>query len=184
MKRRIPLAVLIVAFALAPFAGAADASAKKSPVDFALDTKPLERVNTGGRLVSYADVIEKTTPAVVSITTAQVIRQMPRGRGDMNDLLRRMLEGGSPQAGEEEAAQQNARGVKRTVPLGLGYGIAGRSSVDPSQNSRAGDLEIGLSATYRTVWTGQIGFTHFFGPPDRQPFADRDFISISMQRTF
>jgi hypothetical protein len=75
-------------------------------------------------------------------------------------------------------------GLDLTVPIGIGYGIAGRSSVDPSQNSRAGDVEIGLSLTYRTVWTGQIGFTHYFGPTDRQPFADRDFISISVQRTF
>jgi hypothetical protein len=75
-------------------------------------------------------------------------------------------------------------GLDLTVPIGIGYGIAGRSSVDPSQNSRAGDVEIGLALTYRTVWTGQIGFTHYFGPTDRQPFADRDFVSISVQRTF
>jgi hypothetical protein len=75
-------------------------------------------------------------------------------------------------------------GLDLTVPMTLGYGIAGRSSVDPSQNSRAGDFGVGIAATYRTVWRGQINFTTFFGPIDRQPFADRDFISITVQRTF
>jgi len=47
-------------------------------------------------------------------------------------------------------------------------------------NYGAGDVELGLTATWRTVWEGSVTFTHFFGPPDRQPFADRDFISISI----
>jgi len=75
-------------------------------------------------------------------------------------------------------------GLDLTLPIGFGYGLAGRSSVDQSQNADTGDVEIGLNATYRTVWRGQIGFTHFIGSPARQPFADRDFISISVQRTF
>jgi len=75
-------------------------------------------------------------------------------------------------------------GLDLTVPIGFGYGVAGRSSVDQSQNAKAGDFEIGLSATYRTVWTGQVSFTHFIGAVKIQPFADRDFISISVQRTF
>jgi hypothetical protein len=51
-------------------------------------------------------------------------------------------------------------------------------------NEGAGDLELGVSAKYRTVWEGSLTFTHFFGPENRQPFADRDFISLSVQRTF
>ena len=71
-----------------------------------------------------------------------------------------------------------------SVPIGLGYDLIGRSSVDSSMNDGAGDLELGLSATYRTVWEGSLTFTHFIGPPDRQPFGDRDFVSVSVQRTF
>ena len=71
-----------------------------------------------------------------------------------------------------------------SVPIGLGYDLLGRSSVNSSMNYGAGDVELGLTATWRTVWEGSVTFTHFFGPPDRQPFADRDFISISIQRTF
>ena len=51
-------------------------------------------------------------------------------------------------------------------------------------NNVAGDLEIGVSAAYRTVWQGSLTFTHYFGPVDRQPFADRDFVSLSIERTF
>ena len=71
-----------------------------------------------------------------------------------------------------------------SVPIGLGYDLLGRSSVNSSMNYGAGDVELGLTATWRTVWEGSVTFTHFFGPPDRQPFADRDFISLSIQRTF
>lgn len=153
MNRRLPRPALILALALAPFAGAADTPAKKIPVDFPVDTKPIERATTGGRLASYADVIEKTTPAVVSITTAQVIRQMPRGRGDMNDLLRRMLEGGSPQLDEQESPQQNARGAKRTVPLGLGSGtlisadgfiLTNRHVISKPDGSQADEITVTL----------------------------------------
>ena len=71
-----------------------------------------------------------------------------------------------------------------TLPVGLGYNLIGKSSVDSSMNNGAGDFELGVSATYQTVWQGSINFTHYFGPPDRQPFADRDFVSLSVERTF
>jgi hypothetical protein len=69
-------------------------------------------------------------------------------------------------------------------PIGLGYDAVGRSSTDASMNGGAGDVEIGATATYRTVWEGSLTFTHFFGPASRQPFVDRDFVSLSLQRTF
>ncbi len=71
-----------------------------------------------------------------------------------------------------------------TLPIGLGYNFIGNSSVDSSMNRGAGDAELGVSATYQTVWQGSLTFTHYFGAPDRQPFADRDFISLSVERTF
>ncbi|HEY6578548.1 MAG TPA: DUF1302 family protein, partial [Rhizomicrobium sp.] len=71
-----------------------------------------------------------------------------------------------------------------SVPLGLGYDFVGNSSEDTSMNYGAGDLEVGLTATYRTVWEGSLTLTHYIGSPDRQPFADRDFVSASIERTF
>jgi hypothetical protein len=71
-----------------------------------------------------------------------------------------------------------------SLPIGLGYNMIGKSSVDSSMNNGAGDFELGVSATYQTVWQGSLTFTHYYGPPDRQPFADRDFVSLSVERTF
>jgi len=71
-----------------------------------------------------------------------------------------------------------------SLPIGLGYNLIGNSSTDSSMNDGAGDLELGVSATYETVWQGSLNYTHYYGPPDRQPFADRDFISFSVERTF
>jgi hypothetical protein len=71
-----------------------------------------------------------------------------------------------------------------SVPIGLGYDLIGRSSTDASLNAGSGDAEFGVSATYHTVWQGSITFTHFIGSSARQPFADRDFISLSLERTF
>ncbi len=71
-----------------------------------------------------------------------------------------------------------------SVPIGLGYDLAGRSSSDASFNYGSGEVEVGISATYRSVWQGSINYTHFYGSLTSQPFADRDFVSISLQRTF
>lgn len=75
-------------------------------------------------------------------------------------------------------------GMDLSVPMSVGYGLAGRSSVDSGQVSKAGSFEFGLSATYRAVWRGSLTLTRFIGAPDRQPFADRHFVSLSLQTTF
>lgn len=122
MKLRPALLTLIFATALAPFAGAEDA--KKVSVDFPMDAKPLDRTSAGGgRLASYADMLDKVTPAVVSITTAQVVQQMPRGRNDLDEFMRRFWGIPSPQQDDEEQPQQRTgRANERKIPLGLGSG--------------------------------------------------------------
>lgn len=71
-----------------------------------------------------------------------------------------------------------------SVPIGFGYGLTGNSAVDGSQNTKAGDMEFGLRMLYRSVWEASLTFTHYFGAPARQPFADRDYLSFSIKRTF
>ncbi|HMI97067.1 MAG TPA: DUF1302 family protein [Micropepsaceae bacterium] len=71
-----------------------------------------------------------------------------------------------------------------TLSLGLGYNLAGNSITDSYQKQGAGDLDFGVTATYRVVWVGSITFTHFLGNADRQVLADRDFIRFAIQRTF
>jgi hypothetical protein len=70
------------------------------------------------------------------------------------------------------------------VPIGFGYNVVGRSSEDYAPNSGAGDFEVGLSATYLSVWKVNLGLTCFLGEASDQPLADRDFISFSLERTF
>jgi hypothetical protein len=60
----------------------------------------------------------------------------------------------------------------------------GRSSVDASQNAGAGFVSVGLNATYHVVWEAALSYTHFIGSPRIQPLADRDFVTISLARTF
>ena len=87
-------------------------------------------------------------------------------------------------------------GVDLSVPLGLGYGLSGNSSVVGSFNGkRVGDLSIGLAGSYLDAWRFGLNYTHYFGPEGTfigadghrsflQSSADRDFISLSLRRTF
>jgi hypothetical protein len=71
-----------------------------------------------------------------------------------------------------------------SIPIAFGYNLVGRSSIDGSENSGTGNFGIGVSATYRSVWEAKLALTEFLGAPTRQPFADRGFIALSIQRTF
>lgn len=91
-------------------------------------------------------------------------------------------------------------GLDLHVPVGVGYGLFGRSSVNgvlfPSEGG--GNVSVGLKAEYQKVWQASINATHFYGSSGSvikydtavpelsyQNFhGDRDFISLSIQRTF
>ena len=93
-----------------------------------------------------------------------------------------------------------APGLGLQVPIGVGYGLFGRSSVNgvlfPSENG--GNVSIGLKADYLKTWQASVGYTHYFGTdgsvinydtavPElsyNNFHGDRDFISFSVQRTF
>jgi hypothetical protein len=75
-------------------------------------------------------------------------------------------------------------GLDLTPILGAGFNFLGNASAGYSQGKGAGDLEVGLTATYRVVWSANFTFSHFIGSDRKQPLADRDFISFSIQRTF
>lgn len=96
---------------------------------------------------------------------------------------------------------QVINGLDINVPIGIGYGIFGNSSViNPGFGVRhGGDLSIGLSGVYEQVWKFGLTYTHYFGPeatviapPNAavqaysygQSFKDRDFVSLTVQRTF
>ncbi len=71
-----------------------------------------------------------------------------------------------------------------SLPIGIGLGLIGRSAIDSGMNAGGGDVEIGISASYRRRWQTSLQFTHFIGGPGRQLLADRDFVSLSLSRSF
>ena len=75
-------------------------------------------------------------------------------------------------------------GLDLSLPVSFGHGLVGRSSVDSSQDRGAGDLTFGVSATYRATWRGTLSMNRFLGSATVQPFTDRSYISVSLQRTF
>ncbi|EHP41079.1 hypothetical protein OR16_21793 [Cupriavidus basilensis OR16] len=92
-------------------------------------------------------------------------------------------------------------GLDINVPIGIGYGLFGKSSViNPGFGVRhGGDLSIGLNGIYEQVWRFGLTFTHYFGPEATvitppngasqaysygQSFKDRDFVSLTIQRAF
>jgi hypothetical protein len=89
-------------------------------------------------------------------------------------------------------------GIDLTVPVGLGYNPRGRSSVIPVWNggwSKGGDLSAGLNFEYDQTWKGGLTYTYYFGKPGgvldqagnfsfAQSLKDRDFVALSVQRTF
>jgi hypothetical protein len=70
--------------------------------------------------------------------------------------------------------------------LAVAYDFIGDLSADRyrSQNEGAGEVEFGMTGTFRAVWSGSIAVTHYLGKAANQPLADRDFVQISVQRTF
>ena len=86
-------------------------------------------------------------------------------------------------------------GVDLSVPLGLGFGIGNSAVVSAFNGDKVGDLSIGLTALYLNEWRAGLTYTHYFGPSGtsvdennhvsfKQSLKDRDFIALSIQRTF
>jgi len=71
------------------------------------------------------------------------------------------------------------------LPIAFGYTPQGKSPL-PVFNGphKGGTVSLGVSAQYRTVWYASLQFTHFYGPAAYQTLKDRDFLSLSLQRTF
>ncbi len=104
----------------------------------------------------------------------------------------------------EPAYYQVTPGLDISVPIGLGYNPHGKSSVVAGFNGgvdQGGDVSIGINGEYQKVWKISTKYTHYLGSenvlviPSSSPntplmysfgqtYADRDFISLSIQRTF
>ncbi|MEO0796615.1 MAG: Do family serine endopeptidase [Verrucomicrobiota bacterium] len=90
----------------------AKADEPRSVVELQRDHTPLDRSNTA-RIVSYADVLDKVTPAVASVHTEHV-GTAPEGQRDWENMLRRYY--GMPEIPEGEE-------VDPYIEQGLGSGF-------------------------------------------------------------
>lgn len=95
---------------------------------------------------------------------------------------------------------QVAPGLDLQMPIGVSYGMFGRSSVNGAlfPANHGGNVSVGLKAEYQKTWQASVGFTHYYGPdgsvikydtavPElsyNNFHGDRDFVSLSVQRTF
>jgi hypothetical protein len=95
--------------------------------------------------------------------------------------------------------RQVTSGLDIDVPIGLAYFPKGKSSVITAFGpNKGGDMSIGINGRYLNEWFVGLGYTHYYGAGDvgavlqgtgtvytfKQSFKDRDFVSLSVRRTF
>jgi hypothetical protein len=92
--------------------------------------------------------------------------------------------------------RQVAPGLDLSVPVGVAYFPKGASqAVGGFGPDKGGTISLGLTAAYLDAWRFALNYTHFYGPAQpnqeadkyvsfKQVFADRDFLSFSVYRTF
>lgn len=91
--------------------------------------------------------------------------------------------------------RQVMSGLDISVPIGFGYVPAGsRNPITPGP-SNAGNVTLGMNALYENAWQFNLAYTHYYGPAGAlttnqgqytylQSLKDRDFVSLSVRRTF
>jgi len=95
----------------------------------------------------------------------------------------------------EPKYRQVVPGMDLSVPVGVGYGLDGNSSVVGAFLGKGiGDLSVGLNGSYLDVWRFGLNLTHYFGSAApfieaghrsfKQQYADRDYLSFNLRRTF
>lgn len=99
----------------------------------------------------------------------------------------------------EPTYRQVMPGLDLGVPIGVGYTPKGSRSMALGPGGMpatgGGDFSIGLNGSYLDVWRFSLALTHYFGPEGnfldadnhytyKQAMKDRNFISLSVRRTF
>jgi len=95
----------------------------------------------------------------------------------------------------EPKYRQVLPGVDLSVPVGLGFGLDGNSSVVGAFLGKGtGDLSVGLNGSYLDVWRFGLSYTHYLGSEGpfisnghrtfKQATGDRNFVSFVLRRTF
>jgi hypothetical protein len=98
----------------------------------------------------------------------------------------------------EPQYRQVVPGLDLGVPIGVGYspnGSRSRALGIATPPEGGGDFTLGLNGTYLAVWKFSLAYTRFFGAKGtlldasnnfsyRQFLHDRDFVALSVSRTF
>ena len=98
--------------------------------------------------------------------------------------------------------RQALPGLDLSVPVGLRYTLDGHSAVTVWDARGAGSANVGLEGNYLGVWQFALNYTRFIGKPvpfvdfspaatggspifgHGNPLADRDFVALTLRRTF
>ncbi|MES2258239.1 MAG: DUF1302 family protein [Pseudomonadota bacterium] len=96
--------------------------------------------------------------------------------------------------------RQALSGLDLSVPFSISYFPKGKSSAVAGFGvDKGGDMSLGIEATYLDTWRASLSATHFYGPENtfltaspkggatfslQQSLKDRDFIALSIRRTF
>ncbi len=92
-------------------------------------------------------------------------------------------------------------GLDVTLPITVGWGIAGRSSLGPTafagNNEGTGNITLGITGTYQDRWKAALQYTTYFGTKGsiadpthgniysyRQLYADRDWVALTLSTSF
>jgi hypothetical protein len=95
--------------------------------------------------------------------------------------------------------RQVVNGLDIDVPFGFSYFPKGKSAVITAFGvDKGGDMSIGVNGGYLNEWFMSLGYTHYYGAEGtaavahgagtmftfKQNFKDRDYVSVSVRRTF
>lgn len=71
-------------------------------------------------------------------------------------------------------------------PIGMTYGLFGRSQIDQTENHGTGTVSVGITATYHTTWIAGLTYQDYLGAPNTvlNGDADRGYVSFNVQHTF
>jgi hypothetical protein len=75
-------------------------------------------------------------------------------------------------------------------PVSLSYNFAGNSQMDSSMNHGTGSVAVGITGTYKQVWTASVNYVDYYGKPgpalapNVTQDADRGYLTFNLQRTF
>lgn len=87
-------------------------------------------------------------------------------------------------------------GLDLSIPMGVSYTHGNSSAIGATFGAdNGGDISLGLEGTYLNDWTMTMQYVHFYGDPGvpqnsdqqqqyKQALADRDFLTLSVRKTF